>query len=77
MRCHLIPSLGARPLQRLTPAQIQSYLHDKRCSGGLAGGRPGVIDRILAHIRETGGRDPFDERGPLEGKAIGVGAGAA
>ena len=35
---------------------------------------PAVIDRILAHIRETGGRDPFDERGPPEGKAIGVGA---
>jgi hypothetical protein len=38
---------------------------------------PAVIDRILAHIRETGGRDPFDERGPPEGKAIGVGTGAA
>ena len=38
---------------------------------------PAVIDRILAHIEETGGRDPFEERGPPEGKAIGVGAGAA
>ena len=38
---------------------------------------PAVIDRILAHIRETGGRDPFGERGPPEGKAVGVGAEAA
>lgn len=38
---------------------------------------PAVIDRILGHIKETGGREPFEERGPPEGKAIGVGAGAA
>lgn len=38
---------------------------------------PAVIDRILGHIKKTAGRDPFEERGPPEGEAIGVGAGAA
>jgi hypothetical protein len=38
---------------------------------------PAVIDAILAHIKETGGRDPFEERGPPEGEAAGAEAGAA
>ncbi len=38
---------------------------------------PGVIDKILAHIKETGGRDPFEGRGPPEGQAAGAEAGAA
>jgi len=38
---------------------------------------PVVIDKILAHIKETGGRDPFEERGPPEGEAPGAEVGAA
>jgi hypothetical protein len=37
---------------------------------------PAVIDKILAHIRETGGRDPFAGRGPPKGKPAGAEAGA-
>lgn len=33
---------------------------------------PAVIDKILAHIKETGGRDPFEGRGPPEGEAAGA-----
>lgn len=25
---------------------------------------PEVVDRILKHVARTGGRDPFEERGP-------------
>jgi hypothetical protein len=32
---------------------------------------PEVIDQILAHIKETGGRDPFEKRGPPEGESAG------
>jgi len=38
VRRHLIPALGEQDLAELTSAQIQSYLHEKRCRGRLDGG---------------------------------------
>ena len=38
---------------------------------------PEVIDKILAHIRETGGRDPFEGRGPPQREPAGAAAGVA
>ncbi len=38
VRRHLIPALGEQDLAELTSAQIQSYLHEKRCRSRLDGG---------------------------------------
>ncbi|MBM3319036.1 MAG: hypothetical protein FJY75_14410 [Candidatus Eisenbacteria bacterium] len=38
---------------------------------------PEVIDRSLAHIQETGGRDPFEGRGRPQREPAGTAAGVA
>ncbi len=37
--------------------------------GDLVTTEPEVIDRILSHVRPTGGRDPFEGRAPPETSA--------
>ena len=49
LRVHIKPDLGAMPLRKITPAQLQAYYKTKLSSGGRRDGKPGGLSRRTVH----------------------------